>query len=185
MNSTHGSPPANPAGVHIESVAIRRDIRIGGRNKAQLLDDLARHAVQLNDAARRIFASDLFVTAPSAVSLATAELAVADFGFPDGATMPALLARAASLGLRPCPLETAPQFRLQYFDQPDGSVATPPQPHRAPPGAITVVSEPLTEDDAFPRGFYVRRVDGVAWLRGYWSGPEHLWDPEDRLLFAA
>lgn len=184
MNSHHRAPPPDPAGVHFQSVAIQRDIRVGGRGKAQLLDDLARHAVQLNDAARQLFASDLFVTAPSAVSLATAELAVAELGFPDGATMPALLARAASLGLRPCPLEAAPHFRLQYLDQPDGSGATPPQPHRAPPGAITVVSEPLTDDYAFPRGFYVRRVDGAAWLRGYWSGPEHHWDPEDRLLFA-
>lgn len=185
MNSNH-RPPADPAG-HTQSAcaAIRRDIRIGGRGKAQLLDDLARHAVQLNDAARQLFASDRFVTAPSAASLATVELAVGDLGFPDGATMTALLGRAACLGLRPCPLEAAPHFRLQYLAQPDASATTAMRRHRAPPGAITVVSETLADDDAFPRGFYVRRIDGVAWLRGYWSGPDHVWEPGDRLLFAS
>jgi hypothetical protein len=34
-----------------------------------------------------------------------------------------------------------------------------------------------------PWGFYLRRVDGVPWLRGYrcWSG--HVWAPEDVLVF--
>jgi hypothetical protein len=168
-----------------ECDAIRHALRIGGRNKHQLLQDLARHAVQLNDAARQLFASDRFATAPLATPLAAVEVTVRGIGFPQGATMPALLARAMAMGLRPCPLEAAPHFRLQYRDLPDAPGETSAQRHRAPPGSITVVSEPLTDDDAFPKGFYVRRTDGVDWLRGYWSGPDHLWDPVDRLLFAA
>ena len=54
---------------------------------------------------------------------------------------------------------------------------------RAPEGAITVVSEPLCGDHDFPKGFYLRRVDGVLWLRGYCSDNEHVWSPTDRLVW--
>jgi hypothetical protein len=47
------------------------------------------------------------------------------------------------------------------------------------------VSAALVEDDEFPKGFYLRRIDGVLWLRGYRSGPAHVWSPDDRLVFAA
>ena len=43
---------------------------------------------------------------------------------------------------------------------------------------------PLDDTDETPKGFYLRRIDGVPWLRGYWSWPGHLWSPEDRRLFA-
>jgi hypothetical protein len=33
------------------------------------------------------------------------------------------------------------------------------------------------------KGFYLRRINGVLWLRGYRSGPEHIYSPEDRLVF--
>lgn len=185
LSSNHEGTAAARRARFPQRGVICRELRIGGRDKSQLLDDLARHAVQLNDAARQLFACDRFTTAASVASLATVELGVRDLGFPNGAAMPDLLARAASLGLRPCPLETAPHFRLQYLDQPEEvSRGTPALPHRAPPGSVTVVSEPLTDDDALPKGFYLRRLDGVSWLRGYWSGCDHLWDPGDRLLFA-
>jgi hypothetical protein len=38
---------------------------------------------------------------------------------------------------------------------------------RAPTGAIHVASEPLSRDVEYPKGFYLRIVDGQAWLRGY------------------
>ena len=34
-----------------------------------------------------------------------------------------------------------------------------------------------------PKGFYLRHIDGAPWLRGYRSGPEHVWSAQDRLLF--
>ena len=63
-----------------------------------------------------------------------------------------------------------------------GDPDSPDVPHQAPPGSITVVSDPLIDDDV-PKGFYPRRVDGVLWLRGYVSGPNHIWQPGDRLAF--
>jgi hypothetical protein len=31
----------------------------------------------------------------------------------------------------------------------------------------------------------LRRIDGVLWLRGYRSGPEHIWNQDDHFVFTA
>ncbi|MCY1241037.1 hypothetical protein D9M72_539170 [compost metagenome] len=54
---------------------------------------------------------------------------------------------------------------------------------RAPDGALTVASEALSRDDDYPKGFYLRVVDGQAWLRGYRCDDEHTWSPDDRFIF--
>jgi hypothetical protein len=82
-----------------------------------------------------------------------------------------------------CPLELGPHPRLQFLDQPEGHLGHPSSKHRAPHGSITVASRPLTEDYETPKGFYLRRIDGVLWLRGYCSAPDDIWNPEDRLVF--
>jgi hypothetical protein len=56
--------------------------------------------------------------------------------------------------------------------------------HRAPAGSITIASSPLDDRDETPKGFYLRRVDGTLWLRGYRSSPAHVWDPEDVFVFS-
>ena len=96
-----------------------------------------------------------------------------------------ILARAGGLGLGLCPPELGPWLRLEYLDQPEGNAGQPARPGLAPAGAITIVSAALVEDDGFPKGFYLRRSDGVPWLRGYRSGPAHVWSPDDRLIFSA
>ena len=50
-------------------------------------------------------------------------------------------------------------------------------------GAITIASAILTEDDHFPKGFYLRRIKGVLWLRGYRSRPQHIWEHDDHFVF--
>ena len=51
------------------------------------------------------------------------------------------------------------------------------------PGAVVVASPPLDERDETPKGFYLRRIHGVLWLRGYWSWAGHVWSPQDVLVF--
>jgi hypothetical protein len=73
---------------------------------------------------------------------------------------------------------------LQFLNQPEGSAGLPETHHRAPFGAITVASTPLDDCDETPKGFDLRRMDGVLWLRGYWSWPGHIWNPEDVLVLS-
>ena len=162
---------------------VSRVVTIGGLAKAELLQQLERNAISLNESAHTLFASDRFTTAQTRRSLTTVELTVRDLGCPQGATTAEIYARAAALGLGLCPLELGPHLRLQYLDQPEGYWGQPLRQHQAPSGSITIASEPLTPDDDFPKGFYLRRIKGELWLRGYRAGPDHVWEADDHLLF--
>ena len=176
---------ADRVGIYPACPVIPRAVQIGSQTKAELLERLARNGVEINDLGRLLFASDRFLTSDARTHLATVELSVRNLGLSEGATLPDIYASAASLRLRLCPIELAPRLRLQFLDQPEGFLGQPVWPHRAPPGSITIASEMLAGDEDFPKGFYLRRINGTPWLRGYRCGQEDVWEPEDRFVFAA
>lgn len=161
-----------------------RSVHIGGLDRPELLTELRRNGIELNTAGLELFANDTFVTSRVASILDTVEVRVANLGFPDGASFSAISTRAGQLGMFLCPLELAAYLRLQYRDQPEGFIGCPASQHRAPPGSLTITSPPISADDRIPQGFYLRRINNVLWLRGYKSGPEHMWSPEDNFVFA-
>jgi hypothetical protein len=162
---------------------VTRTVRVGGKTRDQLRRELELRGVKLNESGEELFANPAFTTAKESLLIECVELSVADLGFAAGATIEALSKKAAELGLALCPLEVGPHLRLQYLDQPEGFLGYPPSQHRAPPGSLTVASPALAEDHETPKGFYLRKISGVLWLRGYRSGPEHMWSPKDRLVF--
>jgi hypothetical protein len=52
-----------------------------------------------------------------------------------------------------------------------------------PAGAIHIASEPVSGDVEYPKGFYLRVIDGQTWLRGYCCDDTYVWTPEQRLAF--
>ncbi|MES2597385.1 MAG: helicase [Verrucomicrobiota bacterium] len=180
MNLRHSF---NSSLAGLEPSIVRRGVNVGGIGKSQLLSHLAEAGVELNEYARVLFASDLFTTSPTEQHWMTVEVSVRDLGFTQGASIKELHSRASVLGLLPPPLELAPHLRLQYLDQPEGSWGHPVTQHRAPSGSITIASVPLSEDDEFPKGFYLRRIEGTLWLRGYQCSTDNHWNPDDHLLF--
>jgi hypothetical protein len=162
---------------------IHRTLQVGGRSKAELLKQLARQGVELNEAAKVLFASDKFMPRQQPQFLSTVELRIRDLGLAEGGTLPEIYASAARMGFSLCPLELAPHFRLRYLNQPEGFIGQPATQHRTPPGAIVVASEIVSQDDEFPKGFYLRRISGTLWLRGYWCGLDHVCDPDEHFLF--
>ncbi|WP_417387142.1 helicase [Gimesia sp.] len=162
---------------------VSRTIEIGGRSKFELLDDLKRASISLNDFAIQLLESEYFPATTESRTVNTIELTVHRLGYASGATPRQIVDTATEMGLVSCPIELGPYMRLQYLDQPEGAHGVPPQTGQAPCGSITLMSESLTDDDEFPKGFYLRRIDGVLWLRGYRSGPEHIWNPDDHLVF--
>src|SRR5262249_27729122 len=137
---------------------VTRTVTVGGLTKSELLQELQRNAISMNESAERLFASDHFTTSEMRYSLMTVELTIRDLGFARGATIAEIYARAAALGLGLCPLELGPHLRLQYLDQPEGYWGKPLRRHQAPSGSITIASEKLIQDDDFPKGFYLRRI---------------------------
>ena len=155
----------------------------GGVSKQDLLTKLRECQVEMNTAAELLFKDDRFVPGDVPVAYETVELTVLDLGFDNGATMPEILAAGERLGLVPCPLELAAHLRLVMLDQAEGHWGHPETKHTAPPGALTVISPPLAEDDTVPKGFYLRKIKGVLWLRGYVSDATHLWQPGNHIVF--
>lgn len=170
-------------GVAAGGADVWRRVRIGGLSRAELLARLQAAGIGLNPAARALFEDQRFITDTRPSVIDTVQRTVASLGWPGGATFAQLLASAAGQGLGACPLELAPHLRLQYTDQPEGVIGQPATLHRAPPGSITVASWPLSDDEDVPRGFYLRRMDGMLWLRGYRAPAEHVWSPGDLLVF--
>jgi hypothetical protein len=178
--TTINPPPTPPTESPLLPSQLPTTVRVGGLSPCALRDALRARGVALNDAAEALFADPRFPTlAP--FDLPIVAVTVAELGFADGATFDALCARAAARGLGLAPLALGPHLRLARWDQPDSTA--PPTPGRAPPGALTVASAPLDDDDTTPAGFYLRRADGLVWLRGYRSWPGHRWRPDDVLVF--
>lgn len=169
--------------IYPDCPTIIRMIEVGGFTKSQLIQNLQQHSILMNESAERLFADDNFTTSDLIYSVKTVELTVNDLGFPAGATTAQIFERAYEVGLNLCPLELGPHLRLQYLDQPEGYLGKPSFQHRAPYGSITIASEILTEDEDFPKGFYIRRIESVLWLRGYCAGHHHVWSPDDHFMF--
>jgi hypothetical protein len=159
-------------------------VRIGSVPKETLLSLLQAARVQLNEAAQALFADSRFTTQLSSSLVQAVEVTPNDLGFPTGATYQQIVQRAANRGLLLCPLELGPHLRLQFPDQPEGFIGQPASQHRAPPGSITVASAPVANDEETPKGFYLRRIEGSLWLRGYRSWPGHNWSSQDIFVFS-
>jgi len=165
------------------STSIRHSVRIGGSTKPELLSRLQTAEVQLNAYARALFADPRFVIAPEPSLLSAVEMAVGELGLPQGGTFDRVSQRASEFGFSLCPLEVGPFLRLQLLDQVDDPLGHPGSHGRAPPGSVTIASSPISCNEDDPKGFYLRRVNGVLWLRGYRSWAGHVLAPDDRLVF--
>ena len=136
----------------------------------------------MNESGERLFADDRFTTSETRYRLKTVELTIRDLGFSDGATMAQIFERASRLGLELCPLELGPHLRLQYLDQPEGHHLD--KANIPGSGAITIASRKISEDDRFPNGFYLRRLDDGLWLRGYRATPDYVFAAENHFIFS-
>ena len=160
-------------------------VRIGGTSKPELLRQLGEAGVQLNAHALTLFADTRFTPAAAGSTVEIIQVSVASLGFAEGATYSALVERARLAGWFEGPLELGPHLRLALLDQPEGAIGRSAEQGRAPPGAITIASPSLDEEDEFPKGFYLRRIEGTLWLRGYRSWSGHIWGPDDSFAFVA
>lgn len=74
--------------------------------------------------------------------------------------------------LSPCPLVVAPYLRLQEIDLAKGEY-------------LTVVSSPLSNDKAYPRGLYLRDLDDGFWLRGFRCSEDCIFPPSKKFVFVS
>lgn len=170
--------------IYPDCPVFERAIEVGGLTKMQLIQKLYQHSISINQYGKKLLYDDKFITSESKYNLNIIQLSVMDCGFSNGATMPQLYKQAKQLGLELCPLELGPYLRLEYLDQPESNSGNPLQQHQAPSGSITIASGIVSDDDDYPKGFYLRKLDGVLWLRGYVADDLHVWNPNDQFIFS-
>lgn len=163
---------------------VRHKTCIGGVTKVELLDRLRSAGVSINPIGMQLFENESFLTLDSPMTVESVQVSVRELGLPQGGLWAQIVDAAARHDLTLCPLELGPHLRLNLLDQEEGAVGAAETKHQAPPGAITIASAPLGEDDDVPKGFYLRRIEGTLWLRGYKSWPGHVWQPQNVLVFA-
>ncbi len=158
---------------------VIRKVKYGGLSKEALLKRLIAENIHLNEYAMVLWKSDAFVVSPKEEVAEIVELSVQDLEFTDGATFEEIFCRIKQLGLDFCPLEIGPYLRLSYMDQ-EEEVET--GKNKAPKGSITIFSKiEKPEDEEFPKGFYIRKIDGKLWLRGYICPMDYIWAQEARI----
>ncbi len=154
-------------------------LQYGGLTKQQLRDVLSRSGIRLNLYAQMLFDTELFVVSTTHNKAIVAQLSIQDLGFENGTTFYQLLASVERAGFHLCPLELGPYLRLKFVDQEEEFEG---ESHKAPKGSLTILSDPLIPtDDSFPKGFYLRKIDGTLWLRGYCCSLDYVWAPTDRI----
>ena len=164
-------------------VPSSRAVCIGGIDKPRLLEALSSQGIQLNPLALELFDDPRFTVGPTRVQVQIVGATVAGLGLSGGGTYDEVVVAASQRGLVECPLELGPHLRLAHRDQPEGATGQPVTQNKAPPGSITIASRPLDAEESTPKGFYLRRIDGTLWLRGYRSWAGHVWSPDDVFVF--
>ena len=158
-----------------------RRLQVGGSTRTELRDALHSRGVLLNAHAETLLDHAVFQLRGEE-EIGIVERAVGDLELSAGATLPEVFAAAREHGLALCPPDTGPYLRLAMTSQanaPDSVLSA----GRSPAGALKVAAEPLSDDAQFPKGFYLRVVDGRQWLRGFRCDDEYRFSAEDRFAF--
>ena len=163
---------------------VTPEVHIAISDKMKLLQLLNENSIKLNGYAEMLLIYSSFTIPPEGSIYTVVEVTVESLGFYQGASLSEILEQAKASGYGLCPLGLAPFFRLTYMEQKEVEEETDKQ-HRAPVGSITIASLPLSNDVDFPKGFYIRKMNGELWLRGYICDDQHIWSKEDTFLFQA
>ena len=152
-------------------------------SKECLPDLLKKHSIFTNTYAEQYFSHAEFRTESSPIELQIEIASLHELGFSKGTVLRDIPEVLPDYGLRPCRASTGLFLRIAWKEQEQSSNAVLTGTHQAPDSAVTVFSEPLEADDAFPKGLYLRNVDGKLWLRGFVCDDDYLWSGEDLFAF--
>ena len=146
-------------------------VPFGALDKEELLALLSEHKIGLNAYAAQLFMSEDFKASLSSQYADVVEVRVQDLGFKTGAVFKDIVEAAVSRSLQLCPLELAPQLRVQYLDQAEG------------PLLIIASPKVRADDHKQPNGFYLAHYSGIFWLRGYRATADWLLEPDHAMAF--
>lgn len=150
--------------------------------KHQILNKLEEHNILINQYAKLFFSHPTFSTNhPREMTIAIAPLR--EIGLENGATLNEISQRIEILGFKPCPANAGLFLRFEWKNQPKSQNTLLSGTHRSPEQAVVVFSNPIEKCDTFPKGLYLRNVEGRLWLRGYVCDSEFRFSGDDLFAF--
>ena len=158
------------------------EVAVGGLSRCDLIATLSLQQIQLNVYAQILLDDAVFCDANTQLVISVVERRVSDLGLPDGGTLSQVFDAAQTHGLKLCPPTAGPDLRLAMAKQESCTDLVMSRGH-APDGSYTLAAPTLSDDEEYPKGFYLRAVKGQLWLRGYRCDDLHLWSPDDRFIF--
>lgn len=151
--------------------------------KEQLPDVLKRHDISINAYAQMYFDHPSFSTDHFPDEVHTVIASLRELGFDRGATLKDIFEILPQYRLKPCHVNTGLFLRIAWKDQKQSVNSILSGSHQAPDQAVTVLSDILERDDTFPKGLYLRNVEGTLWLRGYVCDASYQWSSDDLFAF--
>lgn len=152
----------------------------GGITKDELIQLLKDNIIIMNPSGERLLNSELFKVTKEKTQISLTEISLIELGLKNGARFLEIVEAAEKMGLSMCPVDVAPFLRLEYSQENSHGME---KKYKTPEGAVTVMSKILDEDIYFPKGFYLRKIDGELWLRGYICDYEHVFDAHETFIF--
>ena len=150
--------------------------------KNQISHMLEEHNILINQYAEVFFAHPSFSTEKTReMTIVIASLR--GIGLENGATLNEIFRQIKKCGFRPCPANTGLFLRFTWKNQPQSQNSILRGMHCSPEQAVVILSEPIETDEAFPKGLYLRNVDGRLWLRGYVCDSEYRFSGNDLFAF--
>lgn len=158
------------------------EVTVGGLSRYDLIAALNSQQIQLNAHALILLDDAVFDDTNKQHVISMVERSVSDLGLPDGGTLKQVFDAAQEHGLKLCPPTAGPYLRIAMTKQESSTDFVMSRGH-APDGSYTVAAPTLSDDDEYPKGFYLRAVNGQLWLRGYRCDGLHRWSPDDQFIF--
>lgn len=150
--------------------------------KNQISHKLEEHNILINQYVEVFFAHPTFST-ENTREMTIAIASLREIGLENGATLNEIFRHIKKSCFKPCPTNTGLFLRFAWKNQPQSQNSILSGMHCSPEQAVVVLSEPIETDDGFPKGLYLRNVDGRLWLRGYVCDSEYRFSGDDLFAF--
>ena len=151
--------------------------------KKQISHELKMHNILINRYAEAFFAHPAFLT-EIASEMTVVITSLWEIGLENGATLNEIFRHIEKCDFKPCPPNTGLFLRFTWENQPKSQNSILSGMHCSPEQAVVVLSEQIEADDAFPKGLYLRNVDGSLWLRGYVCDSDYRFSGNDLFAFS-
>ena len=151
---------------------IRKEtIAIGGKSAKELIKEMKDAKINISPYAEDMMKNRDFKIQKEREDAVFIRLKVRDLGiYKSYPTTDEIYSRIEELGLELCPVETGPNYRLQYQNQPLNEW-------------VRIGMKQISDRYGDPCIFDLGRRDGGLWLDDRWADPEDGWDPEVEFVF--